>query len=108
MFDPYFYQMVSVGTIGFELLNEEEKNIFEKVLKDYMYKIEGKVKNISSVKIHLKEGHIEGKRKRYDLHVKIIVPKRNFEASASDWDFSVTLHQVFKRIEEEIENSSRK
>lgn len=99
--------MVSVETVGFDVLTGEEKNTFDKLTKEYLAKIEMKLKDLSSIKVHLKEYHIEGARKKYSIHVKFIAPIKIFEASASDWDFARTLHKMFKNIEEEIENRFR-
>ena len=99
--------MSQIEKAGFDILNEVEKNSFDRLSSDYMQKIEMKLKNISSLKVHFKEHHVEGSRKKYSLHAKIILPGKFFEASADDWDFARTVHQLFKKIEEEIENRFR-
>ncbi len=99
--------MVSVETIGFDVLSGEEKNIFDKLTQEYLAKIEMKLKNLSSIKVHLKDYSKEGKRNKYSIHVKFIGPTKIFEASACDWDFARTLHKMFKNIEGEIENRFR-
>ena len=99
--------MFQIEKAGFDVLTEEEKATFEKLSSDYMTKIEMKLKNISSLKVHVKEYSREGKRNKYSLHAKIVLPGKFFEASADDWDFARTVHQLFKKIEEEIENRFR-
>lgn len=99
--------MVSVETVGFDVLSGEEKKTFDKLSQEYLAKIEMKLKNLSSIKVHLREYHTEGTRKKYSLHVKFIAPTSIFEASASEWDFARTLHKLFKKIEGGVENRYR-
>ncbi len=89
---------------GIDILTEQEKRLANKLLNEYFPKIERKIKNIISLKVHIKEYEKEGERKKYSINIKIINSTDVFEANAYNWDFARTMHKVLKKIENEIEN----
>ena len=96
--------MVDLKTIGFEVLNEKTKDDFQKLWKEYSKKIKNKLKNVESVKIHLKE-HSPGGRIKFSIHTTVSYSGKVLEADAVDWDLKRTFHKVFNKIENEIEHT---
>ncbi len=89
---------------GIDILTKEEKRLANKLLNEYFPKIERKIKNIISLKVHIKEYEKEGKRKKYSINIKVINSADVFEANAHNWDFARTMHKVLNKIENEIED----
>ena len=96
--------MVDLKTIGFEVLTEKTKKDFQKLWEEYSKKIENKLKNVESVKIHLKE-HSPGGRIKFSIHTAVSYSGKVLEADAVDWDLKRTFHKVFNKIENEIEHT---
>ena len=96
--------MINLQTIGFEILTEKTKNEFQKLWEEYSKKIERKLKNTESIRIHLKEYNAGGKTK-FSVHVLINYSGKSMDAEAVDWDLNRTFHKVFNKIENEIEHT---
>lgn len=96
--------MVNLQTINFDLLNEQEKEDFQKLFNEYLKKIERKLKNINYFIVHFKEYEKDGKGKKFSIHVKIISSAKTIEADTFDWDFKRAVHKVFNKLEQEIEH----
>ncbi len=96
--------MVDLKTIGFEVLTEKTKNEFQKLWDEYSKKIERKLKNVESFKIHLKEYSSGGKTK-FSIHVVVAYSGKSIKAEAVEWDLKRTFHKVFNKIENEIEHT---
>ncbi len=95
--------MITLQTKGFELLTQKTKEEFQKLWGEYSEKLGRKLKNIKSVKIHLKEYSPGGKTK-FSIHVLITYAGKAMEADCSDWDLNRTFHRVFAKIEQEVEH----
>lgn len=87
-----------------EILNDKEREIADKLVKEYYQKIQRKIKNITSLKIYIKEYGKEGKGKKYSIDVGVVSPGDIFKAKAFDWDFARALHKVLNKIINEIEH----
>tara|TARA_Y100000310_G_scaffold293646_1_gene323388 strand:- start:267 stop:602 length:336 start_codon:yes stop_codon:yes gene_type:complete len=96
--------MALISTKGFEVLEEQDKLDFDKLINEYAVKIERKVKNLDNFIIHLKEYKKLGNQKKFSIHVRIADSYKVFEADAADWDFKRTLHKVFNKLDSEIEH----
>ncbi|MEK6817286.1 MAG: hypothetical protein AABX80_00640 [Nanoarchaeota archaeon] len=96
--------MVNLQTIGFEILTEKTKSEFQKLWEEYSKKIERKLKNVESIRIHLKEYSPGGKTK-FSVHILATYSGKSIEADAVDWDLKKTFHKVFNKIENEIEHA---
>lgn len=96
--------MEPIQVIGTNLLNDDEKDIANKLANEYYKKIFRDLKNVTSITVHIKAHTKGGKRKKFDLRVKVIAPTRIFEAQESDWDLARTFHKVFRNIKREIEH----
>ena len=95
--------MISLKTTGFEALTAKTREEFQKLWAEYSAKIERKLKNVESVRIHLKEYSPGGKTK-FSIHALVDYAGKSLEANASDWDLRRTFHKVFNKIEQEIEH----
>mgnify|MGYP001595894137 CR=1 FL=1 len=97
--------MNSIEITGIEILTEKEKEVADKLLKEYYLKIQRQLKKIISLKLYIKEYKKEGKGKKYSINIEVIAPApKIFKANAHDWDFARTLHKVLNKIINEIEH----
>jgi len=101
--------MIPLETIGFDVLNEKDKKDFQKIFSEYSRKIQRRLKNIESIRIHIKEhdykGEISDKSKKLSIHVLVIYSGKTIEADVYDWDFRRALHKVFRKIEQAAEHA---
>ncbi len=96
--------MINLETKGFEILTEKTRNEFQKLWEEYSKKIERRLKNTESIRIHLKEYSPGGKTK-FSIHVLVSYAGKSIEADAYDWDLKRTFHKVFNKIEQEVEHT---
>jgi len=101
--------MIPIETIGFDILNEKDKKDFENLFSEYSKKIQHKLKNIESIRIHLKEHNYKretsDKNKKFSIHVLVIYSGKTIEADAFDWNFKRALHKVLSKIEQAAEHA---
>jgi len=95
--------MIALQTKGFDLLTPKTKEEFQKLWENHSAKIERKLKNTESCKIHIKEYSPGGKTK-FSIHVMIKYAGKALEADSVDWDLKKAFHRVFKKIEQEAEH----
>lgn len=97
--------MKQIEISGIELLNEEEKEIVDKLFSEKYKKIQRMIKNDISLKINIKEYKKEGKRKKYSIDVGVFSSfKKIFKANAFDWELARTIHKVLNKLTNEIEH----
>jgi len=96
--------MEPIQITGIDEISEEDRDLVNKLANEYYVKIQRGLKNITSIKLHIKQHSKTGKKHKSDIRVKVIAPTRVFEAQESDWDLARTLHRVFKNVEREIEH----
>lgn len=89
---------------GFEILDEKEKAVADKLFQEYHKKIERKVKRRVPLKIHIKEYNKEGKRKKYSINLEVLSSGKVFRANSFDWTFSDAIHDVFTKILTQMEH----
>jgi hypothetical protein len=89
---------------GMELLSEKEKQIADKILKEYYEKIKRQVKKDFTFRINFKEYDKEGEKKKYSINAEVLASKK-FSASDYDWDFSKALHKVMIKLVNQIEHT---
>lgn len=99
--------MEPIQITGIDDISEEDRDLVNKLANEYYVKIQRSLKNIISIKLHIKQHSKTGKKHKSDIRVKVIAPTRIFEAQESDWDLARTLHRVFKNIERELEHRLR-
>lgn len=87
---------------GINLLTENEKDKVNEILTKFYNKIQIHLKNPIKIECHIKGYNIEGKRKKYSVHVRIHAT-RIFEADYANWDISKTLHKVVNKLSNEVE-----
>lgn len=96
--------MDNIEYVGVNELKDGEKADLEKLSAEYYGKIKRRIKNTTSLKIHIKD-HGKGGKSKFSIHVHVSAPTRFFEATASDWDFARTLHIAFNEVEKQIEHA---
>jgi len=107
---------------GLDLLNEEERDFLDKIVPEYYEKIKRSLHNVTQLQIHFKAYETagagkkeEGKRRKFDIHMRAIAPTRNIFASTrpathiknKDWKFSKSLAEAFKNLESQIKKTIR-
>lgn len=97
-------KMGEIELTGIELLTNIERATANKLINEYYKKIQRELKDLTTLKVHIKEYGKKGDKKKYSINVQTIIAKKVFQANAFDWDFARTLHKVMKNIENEIEN----
>jgi len=102
--------MENIEIKGSELLSEEERWEFNKLLETYKEKLKWKTKSDFIlkivIKIHSKKAEDkDNKRKKYSLHAMIKGETQTFEASAEDWDFHKVAHKIFDKLINEVEHT---
>ena len=97
--------MEPIQIIGIKELDSEEVNVVNTLASHYREKLERDLKNITSVVVHIKTSHHEGKRKKYTIKARVVAPTKIFEASDTDWDLARTLHMVFNDLQRQIQHS---
>ncbi len=94
-------KMPTIQVVGKEKIEKEK---IERVISNHYKRINKKIKNIISLKVHVKVHSKGGKRKKWDFRVKLTTTKGNFEAQESDWNLTKALHKVFTNIEKEVKH----
>ncbi|MEK6914544.1 MAG: hypothetical protein AABW83_02730 [Nanoarchaeota archaeon] len=96
--------MISIQTSGIDLMKDNEKNLFDKIINSELEKINKKFRNISSFYLHFKEHKKEGAKPKYSLHSKISINVFHIETTSSGWDLREVLKELFRKIDNEIEH----
>ena len=95
--------MINLQTKGFELLTPQTKDNFMKLWEESQEKLERKLRDIESLRIHLKEYSPGGKTK-FSIHALMVYSGKTMEADSVDWDLKKAFHKVFNKLQEEIEH----
>ena len=95
---------MEVEISGSKFLTEKEREILNKLIKEYSPKIQRKTKDISFLKVYVKEHEKEGMRKKYNLKIEIGFSGKIIKAKAHDWDFARTVHKVLNKMIGELEH----
>jgi len=90
--------------IGLKELDINEQAIVKDILEEEYEKIHRLIKNITNVNFHIKLYNIEGKAKKYSVHIKIEAPTRIFTANTADWDLAKVTHECINAVKKEIES----
>ena len=94
-----------IQIIGMRNLDDNQKPVVNKLVNEYYQKFFRTLKNEISLQVHIKKTDKGGKRKRYELRVRVNAPTRIFESKkALDWDLQRTLHKAFKDLESQFKH----
>ena len=96
--------MEQIKIIGIKELDDNEAETVNRLAREYYSKIQRAIKNITSVVIHVKTYNVTGKRKRYEINVKVMAPTKSFDSKAAEWELAKALHMAFNKIEKIIEH----
>ena len=96
--------MEPIQIIGIDEVEEEKQELVTELVNGYYQKIFRKLKNITSMVVHIKQHTKGGKAKKADIRVKVLAPTKIFESQESDWDLARALHKALKNMEREIEH----
>ena len=96
--------MEQIKIIGIKELDDSEVGTVNRLAKEYYGKIQRAIKNVTSVVMHVKTYNVTGKRKQYEIKVKVMAPTKSFDSKAADWELAKALHLAFNKIERMIEH----
>ena len=106
--------MEKIQFIGADLLNDEERGIFERLSAEIYERI-SRMLDDASITVHLKEykdckdrkNCDEKKRKKYATLIRVISKDGKFESSDYDWDIAKVMHKVSNALVNEIKHKLR-
>ena len=96
--------MEQIKIIGIKELNDNEVETVNRLAKEYYSKVQRAIKNITSIVMHVKTYNVTGKRKQYEINVKVVAPTKTFDSKAVEWDLTKALHMAFGKVERMIEH----
>lgn len=95
---------MDIKVTGIELLDEKEKETFNKISNEFSNKIKRKIKNDFSLKFFIKEHSKGGKTKKFSIDVEAISFPHLLKSTAYDWDFAKALRKALEKIITEAEH----
>lgn len=88
--------------VGLSKLKKEEKEVLNRLSTEYFQQIKRCVKNLTKVKVNIKEYKTSGKttkKKKFSINVQVNAPTHSFESTkTSDWDLARALHKAYKDV----------
>ena len=96
--------MEQIKIIGIKELDDKEVEIANRLAKEYYNKIQRAIKNVTSIVMHVKTYSVTGKRKQYEIKVKVVAPTRTFDSKAIEWNLAKALHMALGKVERMIEH----
>lgn len=89
--------------IGVSDLEPMEQDTVQTLTTENYPKIKRALKNITSLKVHVKMYKKEGEQKKFSLHVQAIYPGGTIESTkAHDFELPRAIHKAFNDIKEQI------
>ena len=89
--------------IGVSDLDPMEQDTVQTLTTENYPKIKRALKNITSLKVHVKTYKKEGEQKKFSLHVQAIYPGGTIESNkAHDFELPRAIHKAFNDIKEQI------
>jgi len=98
---------MSIEIVNAEVLKEKEKEIANKLLEEYYFKIKRMIKKEFLLKTNFKEYEKDGKKVKYSINAEAIFSGKMINSSSWDYDLARTIHKAMKKIESEIEHKFR-
>jgi hypothetical protein len=90
---------------GAENLSSDDKQVFDKISKEYEDKILKHVgRKIDYFEIHIKCHLKDGNTKRFTLEARLGIGKYRFETSSDDWNLTDAIHKLMKKLISEIDH----
>jgi ribosome-associated translation inhibitor RaiA len=88
---------------GVSALDAMEQDTVQVLSREYYAKIKRQIQNVTNISVHVKCYELEGKRKKYSIHVKVAAPMQIFAADkAHSWELPVAIHEAFQDIQNQI------
>jgi len=89
--------------IGVKDLEPMEQEEVQRLTTESYPKIKRALKNITSLKVHVKTYKKEGEQKKFSLHVQAIYPGGTVESNkVHDFELARAIHKAFNDITEQI------
>lgn len=101
----------NIQFVGLNDLREVHPHLIDYVKKISSYygeKIGYLVKNINTIKVHIKGHKKSGRAHKFSVHIKVSSPGMAVTSNkAVDWDVSRAMHKAFKDVERQILHKSK-
>jgi hypothetical protein len=94
---------ISCGKGG-ENLSESDRQLIDSLAEECLAKIKRSLKEVISFDVHLKCFEKQGNVKRYNVNVRLVAPKHNFDVSAENWVLHDAVKETMQKILNEIES----
>jgi len=93
--------------VGLNELSESDKAVVNRLSTEYHERVKRKLKNMTSLTVHIKCYKTAGKRQKYSLHLKCIIPGRIFESDkkAHGWQLEPVMKKGFESLLSQIEHA---
>ena len=89
--------------IGLKELEPMEQETVQRLTTENYQKIKRDLKNITSLKVHIKTYKKEGEQKKFSIHLMAAFPGKAIESNMShDFELPRALHKAFNDIREQI------
>ncbi|MBW3005129.1 hypothetical protein KY310_04825 [Candidatus Woesearchaeota archaeon] len=89
--------------IGVSDLEPMEQEAVQRLTTESYGKIKRDLKNITSLKVHVKTYKKEGEQKKFSLHVQAVYPGGTISSNkAHDFELPRAIHKAFNDIKEQI------
>jgi len=99
--------MVTTQLLGTDELTENGRETVETTTNDYLSKYDRFLKEITSLKLHVKVHNKGGTRKQYDISLRVESPSGFFESHHTEWQLNQALKHVFDAVLHEIKHKLR-
>lgn len=93
--------------VGLNELSDEDKEVVNRLSTEYHEKLKRLVKNLTSLIVHIKCYKTEGKKKKYSLHLRCVIPGKIFESDkkAHGWQLEPVMKKGFDSLIRKVEHS---
>ncbi len=95
---------MEIKITNIDTLTAEEKKVADKLLKEYLSKIQRLLGTDAILKVDFKEYDREGKNKKYSINFQAIFSGDMINSSSWDWDLARAIHKGMTKIENEVEH----
>jgi ribosome-associated translation inhibitor RaiA len=90
-----------VGWRSLGISAQQEASVQE-LIQRHLHRMQGLVRDLADMSIHVKQASKHGERHRYDIHLVVIGDGKLFHADRTDWDLRTALHKSFVSVENQV------
>ena len=96
-------EQLNVEFIGFSDTDSFEKSKVESKAFNTFRKLARITKHPDThLSIHLREQALEGKRRKYSIHSRLVCPGHSFDSTHDEWNFLTAVEKSLSSLEREV------